>query len=298
MAEFPFLPLSVDAYFRKTRHLSTAQHGAYLLLLMEAWQRANTALPDDDQMLARLVCMTMEEWQANKPVIMAFWKMDQRSKCWTQKRLLEAKSYVTRNSEKQRSNAKSRWEKDKDTSHGNATTHAKPMPNTYQTDASQSQSQSTESSSLPPSQQSAPPAAADEFERVSKLIRAAPGVSQHPVFGIAPLNPLWGMIQQGWNLETEILPVVAALASKAKPGTIRSWKYFVDEIVAQRQGIPAPPPVEATLEDWESRMRFGRRNNAWPATWGPYPNQPGCMVPSNLVKPDDGKGWTEWKAAS
>ena len=39
-------------YHRKTRHLTqAAQHGAYMLLIGEAWQRGG-ALPDDDEMLA------------------------------------------------------------------------------------------------------------------------------------------------------------------------------------------------------------------------------------------------------
>lgn len=302
MSEYPFLPLSIDAYFRDTRHLSAMQHGAYLLLLMEAWQRPNSALPDDEKILARLACLSASEWDENKEVILAFWKHDARSKTYTQKRLLETKEHVKKTSRKQQSNAKSRWEKEKDTSHGNAKPPAKPMPKTSQKDASQSQSQSQSPLASPTPPTPAPARAADDaFEEVSRRLRSLPGVDKHPVYASPSINPLWGMIHAGWNLETEIIPVVTALAQRSKPGTIRSWSYFVDEIQAQRNIPAAPPPPEANYEprpgeaSWDERISFGRRNRAWPAKWGPMPNTPGCVVPAHLLLPSDGQGWKEWK---
>ena len=58
MAEFPALALWTDAYLADTRHLSTLEHGAYLLLMMEAWRRPHCDLPDDDRVLARLAGLT------------------------------------------------------------------------------------------------------------------------------------------------------------------------------------------------------------------------------------------------
>jgi uncharacterized protein YdaU (DUF1376 family) len=62
MAEYPFLPLWTDAYFADTRHLTLEQHGAYLLLIFEAWRRSDCCLPDDDALLARLVGVDAEKW--------------------------------------------------------------------------------------------------------------------------------------------------------------------------------------------------------------------------------------------
>lgn len=113
MAEFPHLPLFTDAYLADTRHLTTEEHGAYLLLMMEAWRRPDCNLPDDDMMLARLSGLSLDRWEEIKPVVMAFWKRDGRRKVWTQKRLLKERGYVSEKSKSQRDKATKRWNKSK-----------------------------------------------------------------------------------------------------------------------------------------------------------------------------------------
>ena len=93
MAEFPALSIWTDAYLADTRHLSTLEHGAYLLLLMEAWRRKDCALPDDDELLSRLSGVPGDTWGHTKKTVMAFWALEDGY--WTQKRLLRERRYVT-----------------------------------------------------------------------------------------------------------------------------------------------------------------------------------------------------------
>lgn len=66
----PWMPLYVADYRADTAHLSTMQHGAYLLLIMHYWQTGG--LPDDDEQLARIACCAQVEWKRLRPVIVKF----------------------------------------------------------------------------------------------------------------------------------------------------------------------------------------------------------------------------------
>ena len=48
MSKAPSMPMYWDAYIADTTHLSTEEHGAYLLLLAAMWRR-DGSVPDDDK---------------------------------------------------------------------------------------------------------------------------------------------------------------------------------------------------------------------------------------------------------
>lgn len=132
MAEFPSMPLWTDAYLADTRHLSTKEHGAYLLLLMEAWRRPSCSLPDDDELMARLAGLSLHEWDEVREQVLAFWTFDGRRKEWKQLRLLKERSYVAQKSASQRDKALRRWDK---TKKGHAVAMPNAMPTACQNDA-------------------------------------------------------------------------------------------------------------------------------------------------------------------
>lgn len=71
MAAIPYMPLYVADYLADAAHLSTLEHGAYLLLIMTYWQRGE-ALPDDDKKLARIARLDARNWARVKPQICEF----------------------------------------------------------------------------------------------------------------------------------------------------------------------------------------------------------------------------------
>jgi uncharacterized protein YdaU (DUF1376 family) len=71
MSEVPFMQLYVGDYLADTRHLTTEQHGAYLLLLMTMW-KAGGKLPNDPAKLARIAGVSLRRWHLIWPEIAAF----------------------------------------------------------------------------------------------------------------------------------------------------------------------------------------------------------------------------------
>lgn len=93
MAKYPAIPLYTDAYLADTRHLTAAQHGAYLLLLMMAWRQPDCALPDNDETLSRWASMDLRTWLRNRDAVMAFWKMMPDGR-WQQPRLSDERHHA------------------------------------------------------------------------------------------------------------------------------------------------------------------------------------------------------------
>ena len=54
------MPFYVGDYLGDTGHLSTTQHGAYILLICHYWR--NGGLPDDDAKLARIAKLSIKNW--------------------------------------------------------------------------------------------------------------------------------------------------------------------------------------------------------------------------------------------
>ena len=69
-----WLPLYVADYLGDTMHLSTLQHGAYMLLLMHYWRSG--PLPFDPAQLAAIAKVEMKAWQTVWPVLQPFFTVN------------------------------------------------------------------------------------------------------------------------------------------------------------------------------------------------------------------------------
>jgi uncharacterized protein YdaU (DUF1376 family) len=124
MAEFPMLPLWTDAYLADTTHLTTIEHGAYLLLLIAMWRTKEKRLPNDDKLLARFCRTTPGQWARIKPSIIGFFKAAEGH--LYQPRLTDEANVVRQHSKKQSDKARARWLKSNDT--GDAAAMPEGMP--------------------------------------------------------------------------------------------------------------------------------------------------------------------------
>jgi uncharacterized protein YdaU (DUF1376 family) len=123
-----WMPLYVADYLADTGHLSAAEHGAYLLLIMHYW--TNGQLPNEDRRLSRIARMSPAEWEESRETL-----FDLFDDGWTHKRIdaeLEAAREI---SEKAKEKANKRWHNP-----GNAKADATAMPQ-HMPEPCQSQSQ-------------------------------------------------------------------------------------------------------------------------------------------------------------
>ena len=74
----PWMPLYVGDYLGDTGHLTTAQHGAYLLLMMHYWRKGE--LPDDDRQLSKITKLPLKTWREFRPTLQDFFHCGWRHK--------------------------------------------------------------------------------------------------------------------------------------------------------------------------------------------------------------------------
>jgi uncharacterized protein YdaU (DUF1376 family) len=89
----PWMPLYVGDYLGDTGHLTTAQHGAYLLLMMHYWRKGE--LPDDDRQLSKITKLPLKTWCDYRPVLQDFFHSG-----WKHKRIDAELERMMRVSEK------------------------------------------------------------------------------------------------------------------------------------------------------------------------------------------------------
>src|SRR5215469_1842673 len=79
-----FMPFYIGDYLRDTQHLSTEEHGIYLLLLMACWTRG--ALPDDRRQLSAITKIRFRKWPVCRRILDSFF-VRMGDGLWHQKRI-------------------------------------------------------------------------------------------------------------------------------------------------------------------------------------------------------------------
>jgi uncharacterized protein YdaU (DUF1376 family) len=87
MAEFPHMRLWTADYLGDTTHLTTIEHGAYMLLLMTAWRSKAHCLPDDDLLLQQYTKTRAHQWKRIRPRLEPFFEIN--NGFWFHMRMLD-----------------------------------------------------------------------------------------------------------------------------------------------------------------------------------------------------------------
>jgi len=104
-----WMPLYIGDYLADTMRLTTLEHGAYMLLLMEYWRSG--PLPDDDRALATIARVERKVWDREiGPALRRFFTKD--GDVLRQKRMDTEREKMQRISNKRKAAAGERWGKD------------------------------------------------------------------------------------------------------------------------------------------------------------------------------------------
>lgn len=124
------------------------------------------------------------------------------------------------------------------------------------------------------------------------VLRRAGGREGDKAPGLTITGPIDALIDEGYDLERQILPVIRAAAAKGRTWT--TWRYFVAAIREQNDvGEPALPrsaeaPTTMSAADKESGERAILRRwkespHTWPASMGPRPGENGCRISPKIL---------------
>lgn len=120
MAEFAAIPLFTDSWVADTGHLTRAERGLYMDILILIWRSPECRVPNDLAWIARRLRVGDDEISTLQSVVAEF--LSSTGNWLTQKRLKREWNYTFEKRKKNIESAKSRWENKKDASERNATT--------------------------------------------------------------------------------------------------------------------------------------------------------------------------------
>lgn len=268
-----WMAFNVDDYVSNTLHLTTRQHGAYILLICAAW-KAKGLLPGADAALMAIAKLNAREWREDGEILKAF--LTQREDGWVHERVeyewKDAQALIDAKSKAGKEGARRRW-------HGRANGSA-------MTDASHTQRQNDAPKPLP----------SPSVTTTSSVTTSAPAARAQ-------------LLTEDWEpTEAEVKDLRAELSwinddlwdSRMKQfrdwcvaNAVRtfdpaaSWRGFMRQTrkpFEGKQWAKADPQAPPAAEPWEQRMQGWRERKQWlPQVWGPRPGEPGCRVPTHLI---------------
>lgn len=284
-AWFPFY--SSD-YLRDTMHLTTEQHGAYLLLIMGSWNRGGP-LPSDDKQLAAIARLSLSSWRRMRPVIAPFFRQD--GDAWVSPRLereiARSKAISEARQQAGRKGGRPSQTESKKKAIGLANenqtglqteTHARvalPLP-------------SEDTDSVPNGTGDAAPIDPEKkaWDDAIALLTTAGRMKSGAARGFI------GKLKSDHGISAkDLLPAIGQAIANGTQDPAAYLRKAAAGIESRRSGggMASAPHDEQTdtLEQWRWRLdQLAGPNRIWiESMYGPPPGRPGCRVPRELLEP-------------
>ena len=245
-----WMPLYVADYLADTGHLTAAEHGAYLMLIMHYWMHGG--LPREEAQLRRIARMSAREWAAARETLAGFFGPD-----WRHDRI---ETEIAKSDSKARSRSESgargaRAKSLKTQSVGVANATILPEQKARQTEdfalASSPHTQrdvfslgSNTSLDDDTDARAGGGRTGDLEARRWRMIEAGGAALCRQSIEMQPMSEALRWDDAGCDFEMDVLPAIAASAARRRAGTVRSWGYFSGAVfeARDRRLAPVPPP--------------------------------------------------------
>lgn len=276
MADFPSMPLWVDAYLGDTTHLTTIEHGAYLLLIMTMWRSKDGTLPNDDKMLARYTKLTTAQWKRIKPIILDFFT--EKDGVLFQSRLTAERSFVEQKRKQQSSAGKASALKRKENGSTGVNSNVDdPL-----------QHNGNEASTPTPTpikekyiKEKNDPSERNEFVKKTKITQSFCPDQESAEYA-ASLN---------LNVDEEQRKFINHFSADGQlrhdwQFAFRAWCDKAAEFAANRKSSSGKQSEKQLTGDerYRSLMIIFQKKGYWPKSAGPEPGKAGCYVPADVLR--------------
>lgn len=272
--KLPFMPFYVSDYLADTTHLTTEEHGAYILLLFGVW-KSGGQLPCDDVALSRIARLHLPRWKKIRGNVIPFFRVS--GAVLTHKRV-SAEIEKSRAVAKARSDAGQKGvEAKRLKNNGPPQANARRLnkQNTSKGEASHSSQESIkQAAQLGYSARETPPAPEDRRAAcvaIGQRITDFMGVTNDPRWmGNWSIVQVW--LAKGFDPELDIMPTVMAVVDRLRRGNHpmpASLKYFSAAIEGNHEARVKTGESQAQRD---TREFFIAKNGspefkAWVAYW-------------------------------
>jgi uncharacterized protein YdaU (DUF1376 family) len=261
VVQFRFVDLHIGDWIGGTLGMNCEVEGAYIRFLIRLYQHGKPLIDDDREMSARMG-LSLRVWKRLRDALVASGKIVARAGCLTNKRFENERLKRSVQLRKQAEAARSRWQKEKSSEEVSAE-FAGSLDETSAKISANSDAKPKEINGLEHSQPMPPipsthshshktttlcaraPRSKEEIDDLQdKLIRAANGSLANPAAcpGLMVLSEPIRWIEQGCNLDQDILPTISARSHKIPPNSVKSWSYFTQAVVEAKASREKPLP--------------------------------------------------------
>jgi len=274
---FRYLPLHLGDWITGTAGMTLEHEGAYMRFLAHLYNRGKP-FPDDDTFMARVMNLSSRVWKRIKAALIDMGKIVCRNGALTNARFEIERCKRAEEMRKKAAAAEARWGQKRQSLPEVSPKFAESLPEVLTKLAETEPKKANEINETakivhmesvirnPISEIRDKKVVVDCHNLADRMFEAG-GVALNRAAGsLEVMSEPRGWMEQGCDLELDILPVVRLLSGRAKPGSVRQWRYFAGAVVEARDRrktalpeAPAASQAVSSVPAWKLEVQERNR---------------------------------------